>query len=120
MQPINSILSLIGQYGYLIVFLGVMLESMGIPLPGETILLAAGLLVHQGTLDPGEAIVFGISGTILGNQIGYRVGRGGGTAVRPALGPLCWDRLQTPREGGGILRPSWEEDGVPGSLCSGA
>ena len=69
---------MIAQYGYLVVFFGVMLESVGIPLPGETILIAAGLLVHQGSLDPGETIVFGILGTTIGNQLGYWAGRQGG------------------------------------------
>lgn len=78
LQTTDQILSLIGQYGYLIVFFGVMLESIGIPLPGETILIAAGFLVQQGTFDPGVTIVFGILGTIIGNQIGYWIGRRGG------------------------------------------
>jgi undecaprenyl-diphosphatase len=77
-QTLEQILSLIGQYGYLIIFFGVMLESVGIPLPGETILIAAGFLVHQGTLGPGATVVSGISGTILGNHIGYWVGLEGG------------------------------------------
>jgi membrane protein DedA with SNARE-associated domain len=78
LQTTDQILSLIGQYGYLVVFFGVMLESIGIPLPGETILIAAGLPVHQGSLDPGETIVFGILGTTIGNQLGYWAGRQGG------------------------------------------
>lgn len=69
---------LIEQYGYLAVFFGVMLESVGIPIPGETILIVTGLLVQQGALDPAVIIALGISGTILGNQIGYRMGRQGG------------------------------------------
>ena len=77
MQTTDQILSLIGQYGYLVVFFGVMLESVGIPLPGETILIAAGLLVHQGSLDPDETIVSGILGTIIGNQLGYWAGSQG-------------------------------------------
>ncbi len=72
------ILLLIEQYGYLVVFFGVMLESIGIPIPGETILIVAGLLVQQGTLDPADTIVLGIFGMILGNQIGYWAGREGG------------------------------------------
>lgn len=43
-------LSLVERYGYVIVFLGVVLEGVGIPLPGETVLIAAGVLVHQGSL----------------------------------------------------------------------
>jgi membrane protein DedA with SNARE-associated domain/membrane-associated phospholipid phosphatase len=78
MQTLDYILSLIEQYGYVIVFLGVMLESAGVPLPGETILIAAGFLVQQGHLDLGDAIIFGILGAVIGDQIGYWVGREGG------------------------------------------
>jgi undecaprenyl-diphosphatase len=74
----DRILLLIEHYGYLVVFFGVMLESVGIPVPGETILIVAGVMVYQGTLKPADTLVLGISGTILGNQIGYWAGRGGG------------------------------------------
>ena len=60
MQPMNQILSLIGQYGYLVIFFGVMVESIGVPLPSETILIAAGFLVHQGSLNQGETIMFAV------------------------------------------------------------
>src|SRR5919199_3067707 len=55
-----------------------MLESSGVPLPGETILIASGVLVEQGYLDLGNVIVFGILGAVIGEQIGYWVGREGG------------------------------------------
>jgi undecaprenyl-diphosphatase len=84
---IDNILSLIGQYGYWIILLSVMLESAGVPLPGETILIASGFLVQQGHLDLGNAILFGILGTVIGDQIGYWVGRKGG---RPFV--LRWGR----------------------------
>ena len=74
----GSILSLISHYGYLVILFEVMAESTGVPLPGETILLASGLLVHQGHLDLGDPIVFGILGAVVGDQIGYWVGREGG------------------------------------------
>src|ERR687891_586558 len=74
----ERILSLIEHYGYLVVLFGVMLESIGVPLPGETILLAAGVLVQRGHLDLWDAIVFGILGAVIGDQIGYWVGREGG------------------------------------------
>jgi membrane protein DedA with SNARE-associated domain/membrane-associated phospholipid phosphatase len=83
----EQLLSLIEQYGYLVVFFGVMLESTGVPLPGETILLAAGFLAQRGHLDLGDAIVFGILGAVVGDQIGYWVGREGG---RPFV--LRWGR----------------------------
>lgn len=74
----DEILSLIEHYGYLFVFFGVMLGCSGIPFPGATILLAAGILVQQGHLELGYAISFGILGAILGSQIGYWAGQRGG------------------------------------------
>jgi membrane protein DedA with SNARE-associated domain len=73
-----DLLHLIGRYGYLVVCFGVMLESAGVPLPGETVLIAAGALVHRGVLGFGDALLFGILGAVVGDQIGYWVGRFGG------------------------------------------
>jgi membrane protein DedA with SNARE-associated domain len=78
MTALGNLLQLIGQYGYLVVFFGVMLESAGVPLPGETVLITAGVLVHRGVLDYGDALFFGIFGAVVGDQIGYWVGRLGG------------------------------------------
>jgi membrane protein DedA with SNARE-associated domain/membrane-associated phospholipid phosphatase len=94
LSHLEQVLSLIVQYGYLIVFFGVMVESMGVPLPGETILIASGILVQQSKLDLGDVILFGILGALVGDQIGYWVGREGG---RPFV--LRWGRYVfiTPR-----------------------
>ena len=83
----ERVLSLIEHYGYLVVFFGVMIESIGVPLPGETILIASGLLAQRGHLDVGDAIAFGILGAVVGDQIGYWAGREGG---RPFV--LRWGR----------------------------
>ena len=80
-------LSLIGRYGYLIVFLGVMLEGVGIPLPGETVLITAGAVAHRGSLTLWETMVVGGLGAIMGGQAGYLLGRFGG---RPFV--LRWGR----------------------------
>jgi len=80
-------LSLIERYGYLLVFLGVTLEGVGIPLPGETVLITAGALAHRGLLTLWETMVMGSLGTIIGGQAGYCVGRFGG---RPFV--LRWGR----------------------------
>ncbi len=87
MHAIDGILSLLQQYGYLIVFFGVMVESMGVPIPGETILIAAGVLAQRSGLDIGDAILFGILGAVVGDQLGYWAGRKGG---RPFV--LRWGR----------------------------
>lgn len=80
-------LSLIDRYGYLFVFLGVLLEGVGLPLPGETVLIAAGALAHQGSLTLWETMVLGSLGAVVGGQVGYGVGRFGG---RPFV--LRWGR----------------------------
>jgi membrane protein DedA with SNARE-associated domain len=83
----DDMLSLIERYGYLIVFLGVALEGVGIPLPGETVLITAGALVHRGSLTLWETIVMGSLGAVMGGQAGYLAGRFGG---RPFV--LRWGR----------------------------
>ncbi|MBA2533552.1 MAG: DedA family protein, partial [Rubrobacter sp.] len=87
MSHVEQILHLIVHYGYLIVFFGVMAESAGVPLPGETILIASGILAEQSKLDLGAVILFGTLGAVTGDQIGYWVGRKGG---RPFV--LRWGR----------------------------
>jgi membrane protein DedA with SNARE-associated domain len=64
-----------------------MVESAGVPLPGETILIASGILAQQNKLDLGDVILFGALGPVSGDQIGYWVGRKGG---RPFV--LRWGR----------------------------
>jgi alpha-tubulin suppressor-like RCC1 family protein len=63
-QTMDQILSLIGQYGYLVVFFGVVLESVGVPLPGETILIAAGWSFSLALKDDGTVWAWGA------NQVG--------------------------------------------------
>src|SRR5215216_5643101 len=99
-------LSLIEHYGYLVILFGVMLESTGVPLPGETILLASGVLVQRGHLDLGDAIVFGILGAVIGDRSATGSGARGQT-IRLEVGAL---RLHhTPEIGTrrGVLREAW-------------
>ena len=91
----DRVLSLIEHYGYLVILFGVMLESIGVPLPGETILIASGVLVQRGHLDLGYVIVFGILGAVVGDQIGYWVGREGGRPFVLRWGPLRRMRWKT-------------------------
>jgi membrane protein DedA with SNARE-associated domain len=67
---------LVGQYGYGAIFVIVMLESAGIPMPGETILVSAA--VYAGTrhaLDIRWIIAAAAGGAILGDNMGFWVGR---------------------------------------------
>jgi len=68
------------RYGYWVVFIGVMLENGGLPLPGETVLLFAGFLAYQGELRLVSAIGVAIAGATIGDNLGYTLGRYGGNA----------------------------------------
>ena len=72
----NLIQDLIASYGYAAVFCVVLLESSGIPVPGETILICAS--VYAGTqhgLDIRVIIGAAASGAILGDNVGFWFGR---------------------------------------------
>jgi membrane protein DedA with SNARE-associated domain len=69
------------QYGYLAVFLGIALESLGVPLPGETITLVGGFLAGSGELSYWLVLGSAMAGAVLGGSIGYWIGRLGGWAL---------------------------------------
>jgi membrane protein DedA with SNARE-associated domain len=54
------------------------LESLGIPLPGEIVLVSAALLAAQHVVDPVAVGLAAITGAIVGDSIGYAIGRRGG------------------------------------------
>jgi len=62
------------------------LESMGIPLPGELTLVAASLLAVKGVTNPWLVGLAASIGAIVGDSIGYVIGRRGGRAVLERLG----------------------------------
>ncbi|MCB1539317.1 MAG: DedA family protein [Rhodoblastus sp.] len=67
---------LVAQYGLYAVFLIVMLESAGLPLPGETALVLAAIFAGMtGQLDIVHVIVTAAAGAIIGDNIGFMVGR---------------------------------------------
>jgi len=73
---------LISAYGYWAVLAVVGLESLGIPLPGETTLIAAAL--YAGTthrLSIGLVILAATAGAILGDNAGYAIGHWGGYRI---------------------------------------
>src|SRR5436309_1718829 len=80
--------NLLARYGYAIVFLGVFLESAGVPVPGETVLLAAGFFASQGTFALPWVIGLGIGAAILGDNVGYWIGRRAGRPLVERYGRL--------------------------------
>jgi membrane protein DedA with SNARE-associated domain len=72
---------LFARYGYFVVFFGVLLENAGVPVPGETILLAGAALARFCHLDLAWVIAIAIAGAVIGDNIGFLVGRSGGRAL---------------------------------------
>jgi len=79
---LDGVQSAFHQYGYLIVFLPILGESAGIPLPGETVLLVGGVAAARGIMSLPLVILVAAAAAILGDNLGYLVGRRGG---RPLL-----------------------------------
>ena len=70
---------LVASYGYLAVFVLVAIESLGVPLPGETALIAAGGFAgHTHDLSPWLIWAVASAATIVGGSIGYWIGAKGG------------------------------------------
>jgi len=70
------------NHGLPLLFLVVMLESFGIPLPGETALIAFGLLAAEGHYSISLVIAIAAAGAIVGDNLGYwLIGRLGGRAL---------------------------------------
>jgi membrane protein DedA with SNARE-associated domain len=73
---LETIQPLISQHGYWVVFLVIMLESAGIPLPGESALVLAAVYAGAtGQLDITCVIVTAIMAAIIGDNCGFWVGR---------------------------------------------
>ncbi len=91
-------ISLLQHYGYGVVALIVMLESAGIPLPGETILVAASLYAgrtHELSIE--GVVLAAAAGAILGDNVGYWLGREMGAPLLYRFGPRIGatpDRIQ--------------------------
>jgi membrane protein DedA with SNARE-associated domain len=75
------------QYGYLAVFVGLLAEGAGIPLPGETLLLIASALASRRSgLNIGWIAFVAFCTTCAGDNIGFCVGRSGGQALLDRFG----------------------------------
>ncbi|HWB21933.1 MAG TPA: DedA family protein [Gaiellaceae bacterium] len=69
------------DHGLIILFLVVAGESAGVPIPGETALIAAGVLSSQGYYPLADVIAVAAAAAIIGDNAGYWIGRKGGRAL---------------------------------------
>jgi membrane protein DedA with SNARE-associated domain len=76
------------SYGLVLLFAVVAAESAGVPLPGETALIAASILAAQGHYSIVSVIAVAASAAIVGDNVGYWIGRTGGRALLERWGPV--------------------------------
>jgi membrane protein DedA with SNARE-associated domain/uncharacterized membrane protein YbhN (UPF0104 family) len=87
-----SIVGFAGDVGYVAVPAAVALETIGVPVPAETTLVAAAVLASQGRLDIALVILLAAAAAIAGDNVGYLLGRRLGRRVLLAGGPLAGRR----------------------------
>ena len=99
MVVLGAIISVSSGLGYLLPAI-IGLESMGIPSPGETALVLAAVLASQGKLQIWLVLVIGISSAIIGDNLGYLIGRTFGRDVLESeRGPFHHRRVEVIRAG---------------------
>lgn len=72
------LLDAMANYGSFAIFAAILLASIGAPLPATFLLVAAGSFVTQGEMDLWPVLLAGTLGAIIGDHIGYGIGRIGG------------------------------------------
>ena len=110
----DLVLAWIPEYGLLVLFAALSLAAIGMPLPGTLLLLAVGSLVSQGELPLWPVIATAIGAAVLGDQVGYAVGRWGGERLVSSIerhdhgGRLAQARALAERWGAlGIFLSRW-------------
>jgi membrane protein DedA with SNARE-associated domain len=80
--------ALIQQWGYLLVFMAMLVENAGIPIPGETVTLLGGYAAGHGQINPFGVMVAAAGGAVLGDNIGFWIGRHYGWRVIVRMGRM--------------------------------
>ncbi|MGF1676009.1 MAG: DedA family protein [Rivularia sp. (in: cyanobacteria)] len=85
---LENIQEIAHQYGYWAIFVGILLENLGIPLPGETVTLVGGFLAGNDELNYWLVLADAASGAAIGGTCGYWIGRIGGWSLLMRLASL--------------------------------
>ena len=73
---------LLHQWGYGVIFGAMLLENAGVPLPGETVTLLGGYAAGSGQLNVFGVMAAAATGAMLGDNVGYWVGRRAGWGLK--------------------------------------
>jgi membrane protein DedA with SNARE-associated domain len=85
--------NLLLDYGLILLFVFVAMESAGVPVPGETALIAASVLASRGHYSLLSVIAVAAAAAIIGDNVGYWLGRKGGRALLNRT-PIVRDHFQ--------------------------
>ena len=94
-----AIIDLPANVGYAAVFALIAVETMGIPVPGETALIGAALLAHDGQMDIVWLVALAAAAAIIGDNVGFAIGRKGGRRLFARPGPFHHHRLKVLEHG---------------------
>ena len=81
----DYLLSTLGLYGPSVLFVVLLVGAIGLPSPGSLLLLVAGSFVEQGEMSLWQVLALACAGSVIGDQIGYALGRWGGRRVTSRL-----------------------------------
>jgi membrane-associated protein len=87
-MPLGLLFSVPANLGYIAMAALIGGETMGIPLPGETALIAGGILASEGHLSIELVILVAAGAAIVGDNVGFWLGRKGGRRLLELPGPL--------------------------------
>src|SRR5690242_5904351 len=99
LAAIINVEHLVETAGFPLLFVIVMGESSGVPIPGETALITAGILASRGKLQIEAVIALAAAGAIVGDNIGYLIGRKGGRWILERPGAFHRQRQEVLRVG---------------------
>ena len=92
-MPVLALIKLASDLGYAATFGLIAIETMGVPVPGETALIVSAIAAHHGDLNIVVLIVLAASAAIIGDNVGFAIGRRYGRRVFTKEGPMYNQRL---------------------------
>lgn len=102
---LEHLTALFAHYGYWVVLVGLLMESVGVPLPGETILLiASSFAAGHVNLHIGGIILIAIAAASTGDNVGYWIGRFGGRPLLDRYGRIFHIKPETVERGEDLIR----------------
>ena len=96
LAEVNRFEPLLVQHGVVIIMAAVAIEGFGIPAPGQTLLVAGAVLAARGKFDITALLLGAWFATVIGNLIGYYLGRFGGRRLlaRLPINQVHFERME--------------------------